>query len=328
MSTPVVLMFSGQGSQYYRMGLELYRQHPRFRLWMDHCDEIARPLIGTSLCEVLYQEGDRGQPFDRLLYSNPALVAFEFSLARVLMEAGVRPDCLLGYSLGEISAAVVGGAITLEDALGFVVAYAQLLEAESPPASMLAVLDAPALETRYAELFDGCSVSARNFDRHLVVCGAATAIARLREALVRDGVAHQLLAVNYGFHTALMQPLQAKVLALGRRIDFRPLRIPVVSSLDGRRFEAGQPIDDWPEHLWAMSREPVAFDATLRSLLPRGDQRFVDVGPSGTLATFVKYLLPPSSGSEFLEVITPFGRDQASLAGALQRLGARDACHA
>lgn len=325
MALPVVFMFSGQGSQYYQMGRELYEHHPRFRMWLDLCDEITRPLIDCSLCDVLYRDGDKARPFDRLLYSNPALVSFEYSLARVLMEAGAAPECLLGYSLGEVSATIVGGALGLEDGLRFVVEYARLLEAESPPAHMLAIVDAPALETRYAEVLRECWVTARNFDKHLVLTGPAPAVQRLRAELVRDGVLHQQLAVNYGFHTGMLEPLERRVVELAQGLDFKPLRIPTVSCLDGRTFDGRSDTGHWPGHLWSMSRHPVAFDATIRGLLAKGDYHFVDVGPSGTLATFIKYLLPVSSGSAYGDVINPFGKDLRTYGNALRSLGLSDA---
>ena len=328
MRLPVVFMFSGQSSQYHQMGRELYDRHPRFRMWMQYCDEIAAPLIGGSLCDMLYRDGNKGMPFDRLLHTNPALISFEYSLARVMMEAGATPDYLLGYSLGELSAAIVGEALTVEQGIGFVVEYAKLIESESPPATMLAVIDAPDIETRYAERLAGCWVTARNFDRHLVVTGPVEAIKRLRDTLTRDGVLHQVLAVNYGFHTEMQQPLEARFMALARTLDFDALRIPVVSCLDGAVYDGKTDIDGWQQRFWNTFRHPVAFDATVRGLLDRGDLHFLDVGPSGTLATFVKYLLPAGSASLSNDVINPFGRDLQTYSSALQRIGVNDPhCH-
>jgi bacillaene synthase trans-acting acyltransferase len=328
MRLPVVFMFSGQSSQYHQMGRELYDRHPRFRMWMEHCDEIAAPMIGCSLCEVLYRDGDKNKPFDRLLHTNPALISFEYSLARVLMEAGATPDYLLGYSLGELSAAIVGGALTLEQGIGFAVDYARLVESESPPATMLAVIDVPDIESRYADQLAGCWVTARNFDRHLVVTGPVAAIRRLRDALTRDGVLHQVLAVNYGFHTEMQQPLESRFMELGRKRDFHALRIPLISCVDGAVYGSDADIDGWRQRFWTTFRHPVAFDTTVRGLLGKGDFHFLDVGPSGTLATFVKYLLPAGSASMFSEVINPFGNDSRTYANALQRIGLTDAhCH-
>lgn len=325
MDLPVVFMFSGQSSQYFRMGAQLYERHPRFRMWMDHCDEIAAPLIGCSICEVLYgDKNDKAAPFDRLLHTNPALVSFEFSLARVLMEAGATPSHLLGYSLGEVSAAVVGGALSLEQGLEFVVDYARLLESESPPARMMAVIDAPMMETRYAEPFHGCWITARNFDRHVVVTGPVASVQRLQEALLRDGVVHQLLAVKYGFHTPMLEPLKSQVTGMAQKLNFSPLRIPFVSCEEGSVYDAGTPVERWSQHLWSMSRQPVAFDATIKRLLEKGDFHFVDVGPSGTLSTFVKYLLSSTSASTFGDVINAFGRDQQTYADAVRRMGLTD----
>ena len=324
MRLPVVFMFSGQSSQYYQMGRELYHSHPRFRMWMDHCDEIAEPLIGRSLSDILYGEGDKSKPFDRLLYTNPALLCFEYSLARVLIEAGVKPDYLLGYSLGEFSAAVVGGALTLEQGIRFIVDYAKLIEAECPPARMLAVLDLPTVETRYADLFDGCWLTARNFDRHIVVTGSVPAIQSLREAMLNDNVVHQLLAVNFGFHTEMVQPIEHKMLELAQQIDFQPLQVPCISSFDGSIRDAQFDTNLWPRHFWSLSRHPIAFDTTVQSLLRRGDHCFLDVGPSGTLATFVKYLLPAQSASVFSDVVNPFGRDNRTFGNALRCGGVVD----
>jgi acyl transferase domain-containing protein len=325
MDLPVVFMFSGQGSQYHQMGRELYDRHPRFRMWMDHCDELAQPLIGRSLCEILYRGDDKTRPFDRLLHTNPTLVAFEYSLAKVLMEAGAKPAYLLGYSLGELAAAIIGGAMSLEQGLRFAVEYATLVEAESPPAQMLAVIDAPDLAQTHADAFEGCWVTARNFDRHQVVTGPVEVIQRLRAVLAGEGIVHQVLAVNYGFHTPMQQPLESRLLQLAHGQDFQPLRIPFVSCRDGAVLDRDTDPGVWPLRLWSTFRHPVEFGAAVRGLLQRGDFHFIDVGPSGTLSTFVKYLVPAGSSASFGEVINPFGRDLQTYAGALRRMGLDDA---
>ena len=137
MKKPTVFMFSGQGSQYYQMGKELYEKHPRFKLWMNHCDNIVSPLIETSLIEVLYEQHKKSEPFDNIVYTNPALLSIEYSLAKILMESGIKPDFFLGYSLGELTAAILSQGISLEQGLQLSVSFAKLLERESPPAKCL-----------------------------------------------------------------------------------------------------------------------------------------------------------------------------------------------
>ena len=110
MTRPVVFMFPGQGAQYYQMARELYDTHPRFKLWMQFCDEIARPLLNASLVDTIYQ-GEASNEFDRITLTNPALLAVEFSLAKIIMEMGIQPDFLVGYSLGVYCGGGVGGDI-------------------------------------------------------------------------------------------------------------------------------------------------------------------------------------------------------------------------
>lgn len=290
------------------MGKELYENYPRFKLWLDYCDDTVQPLTKTSLIDVLYRQGSRSNAFDRILYSNPALLCIEYSLARVLMEIGLQPNYLLGYSLGEITACVLSGAISLEDGIRLTVECAKLLEAESPPAGMLAVIESPDIMTRYPEAFSNCWLSGKNFRNNFVVSGLAGDIQRLQEILHRENIVTQRLPVNYGFHTRLMDPLENAFKRLVDRTSFSPFSIQTFSSLKGGLIEEAD-----AEYFWELVRHPIAFDKTINRILQKGDFIFIDVGPSGTLATFVKYLLPPDSGSLHLETINPFGRDMESI---------------
>lgn len=132
MNKPIVFMFPGQGSQYYQMGRELYENNPYFHQCMSQCALIIQRKLGVSLIDVLYGEENKTAVFDRLLYSNPALLAIEYSIARTLINEGIQPDYLLGYSLGEFAASVMSGALTIEEGLSLVIDYAQLLEKKAP----------------------------------------------------------------------------------------------------------------------------------------------------------------------------------------------------
>lgn len=303
--TKVVFMFSGQGSQFYNMGAELYHNHPRFKYWMDECETIAAKLIGQSMLLEVFQPDKREQPFDRLLFTNPALFSVQYSLAQVLMEMGIKPDMLLGYSLGETTSAVVSSALTLEEGLTLTVESAKMLEAEAPVAPMMAVIDKEDTFTKLRAVFRNCHHTGTNFDINYVVSGLEADINRAQKALTGLKILNQKLPVNYGFHTPLMAPFEAQYKSIVDGLNFKPCQIPVVSS-----FTAEPVASINGALLWQVLREKVAFQTTIKNLLEQGDDYlFIDVGPSGTLSMFVKYNLPKGANSQHLEVMNQFGKD-------------------
>ena len=309
-------MFSGQGSQYYRMGKELYENHPRFKLWMDHCDEMIHPLTQTSLIEILYRKPrNKSEPFDQILYTNPALLCIEYSLTQVLMEMEIKPDYLLGYSLGEIIASVIGCAISLEEGIQVVVEFAKLLKNETRPAGMLAIIESTDIITQFPDLFQKCWLTGKNFQNNFVMSGLSEDIRYLQEALNQKNITSQRLPVNYGFHTELMDPLEEKFKQLVRRINFSSIRIPIISSL---KAKVVQKVSD--DYFWEVIRQPVEFEKTISWMIQEDDYFFIDVGPSGSLATFVKYLLPANSNSIHMEMMNQFGKDIHSLEKLRSRL--------
>ena len=304
MKKPIVFMFSGQGSQYYHMGKALYENHPRFKLWMDHCNEVVHPLIKVSLIDILYMQENKHEVFDEVLYTSPALLSIEYSLARLLMELDIQPDYLLGYSLGEITAAVVSGAVSLEDGVRFVVDSAKLLRAETPPAEMLSIIESTDIMDRFADDFRGCWLTGENFQGNFVVSGLVADIQNLRRIMEMGGITTRKLAVNYGFHTQLIDPMENGFRQLACRVNFFENRIPVVSACQAKEIT-----EISEDYLWQVFRRPVKFEQTIQAMLVSGDYAFIDVGPSGSLATFVKYILPDNSDSLYLEALNQFGRD-------------------
>lgn len=308
MNKPIIFMFSGQGSQYYQMGKELYENHTQFRNWMDYCDEIVSPLIQASLIDVLYRGEGKSKSFDRLLYTNPALLCIEYSLANVLKGMGIQPDFLMGYSLGEIIASVFSGAISLEDGIQLVIGIARIAEEKTQPVEMLAIMESKKIMTEFPDLFRHCWLTGTNFQKNFVVCGLSSTIQHLKESLNKKDILSQILPVKYGFHTELLDPYEAEYKQLVRGINLLPVRIPIISSI---KTEIIQELNE--DYLWKVIRSPVDFEKTVDWILKIGDYTFIDAGPSGSLATFVKYILPSNSNSNSLQMINQFGKDLNSI---------------
>src|SRR5262249_17196447 len=201
MTNTTVFMFSGQGSQYFHMGRALYDGDDTFREWMIELDDIARVESGRSVIETLYSdECGKGDPFDRTLLTHPAIFMVEYSLAQSLMRAGVRPDVVLGVSLGSFAAAAVAGFIGVEDALTAVMRQATALEECCEPGGMIAVLADPAL---FAEDFlsGRGELAAVHFSSHFVVSARRAEIEAVPCRLRKRSIGYQRLPVSVPFHS-------------------------------------------------------------------------------------------------------------------------------
>lgn len=311
MKVPIVFMYSGQGSQYFQMGADLYEHHPRFRLWMNYCAELSRPMLGDcSLIDVIYRQGEKQTPFDRLFYSNPALIAIQYSLTRVLMEEGVKPAYTMGYSLGELVAAIVSGCIDIEQGLNLSIRCAQLLETKTPVAKMLAVVANRSLYDEKSELFLDVWLTGNNCDTNFVVTGLVGSVDKLIGKLEEMGISCVTLPVRYGFHTELIECIRDEFDSLFAEITIKQAKIPMFSL---RSSELIREVSG--EYFWEVFRNPVDFATIIPEFIKKGFDTFVDVGPSASLATFLKYIGDSHSFStlEVHSTLNQFGNDRTAV---------------
>ena len=315
MTAGTVFMFSGQGSQYFQMGRALYDHNQTFRDWMLRLDAIARRVAGTSVVGTLYDDARRkGDAFDRTLLTHPAIFMVEYSLAQALMDAGVLPDIVLGVSLGSFAAAAVAGFLDVDDALNAVIGQAVAFEECGEPGGMTAVLASPAL---FDENFlCGCSeLAAINFSSHFVVSARRTELAEIDAELKKRGVVYQRLPVSFPFHSRWIEGAKARFEPFMRSIRFRKGRLPLVCS-----DQAAVLPELTEDYFWDIVRHPMRFREAAARLEQHGSRRYVDLGPSGTLATFLKYGMPTTSASTVHAILTPFGGDQKSFAATVSAL--------
>jgi len=318
MMKKMIWMFAGQGAQYYQMGRELYEREPVFRQFMERADHLVRELINESLLDVIYRHrANRFEPFRRLLHTHPAILIFECAIAEVLVRRGLRPDYLLGYSLGEYACLVLSGAISFEEALVALIKQAELVEYCVPCGQMLAILDSADLIDRHPEAFRRCVPVAYNSPRNFVVSAPTEALTQLQQFLKARGILFVELPVDYPFHTPQIDLLRTVSEAILSRVRLSSLQIPIITAEQGGFLNKPS-----AKHLWDVTRNLVDFAKTIRQLEASGPYLYVDLGPSGSMATAVKYNLNRASQSEFLIVSSPFGHEGKNLESLLEKRAA------
>jgi bacillaene synthase trans-acting acyltransferase len=307
-----VFVFSGQGSQYYRMGLSLHEQDPLFREQLERLNALAASLGVPGVVDAVFA-GQLSDSFDRTLLTHPAIFIFEYALALRLMAGGVKPDVVLGASMGTFAAATVAGCMDERTALRAVIAQAQALETHCAPGGMVAILDKPALQSSERFLDDRSELAAIHFDKHFVVAAQAADTAAIETELKQRGMTHQRLAVSYAFHSRWIDDARVPFLSAIADLSLQPARIPLACCMRADPAAGSLTRED----LWYMARKPIRFFDTVARLDAQGPFRYIDVGPSGTMATFLKYALPGGSASIAQPILTPFGQDVRNLGAVL-----------
>jgi len=290
------------------MGAELYTSDPAYRAAFERCADIAGDVRGRSLVDSVF-----GRPmadsdgYDDLEETNLALLAQGYATAQSLLARGVRPDALAGYSLGELTAAVVSGALGLEQALGLVRAQARHVARRAPQAAMVAILASPALMLEHPALGRLGEIACINSPRHFVVTARLADFDALAAELARLDVNWARLPVRYGFHGSLLDAAEPGYAEHAGHIEFREPAWPVYSSLLAarvRRYDG--------RHFWQVARGLLRFRDLIVNLWAAEPRVFVDCSPTGTLASFARQILGHQEAA--LVSMNRFGRNLDTMA--------------
>ncbi|MEE8586251.1 MAG: beta-ketoacyl synthase N-terminal-like domain-containing protein, partial [Acidobacteriota bacterium] len=305
---PVAFLLPGLGSQYPGMARELYQKEPVFRRELDRCAELLQPLLGENLLKVIYppeaQDGSAripagsGTDLRRMLgrqqesespdserlnqtrLAQPAIFALEYSLAQLWMSWGIRPQALIGYSVGEYVAACLAGVLSLEAALKLVARRAQLI-GSLPAGAMLSV---PFSRDRSEGLLgEDLWLAAVNGPQQSVLAGSAEAVEALQKRLEEEGESCRRLQTTHAFHTPLLEPICEEITRLASSLQPAEPRIPCISNLTGSWMSADQATDPgyWAEH----ACRPVLFGQGIEEILKEPDYLMLEVGPGQTLGS-------------------------------------------
>ncbi len=315
----VVFIFSGQGSQYVNMGLELYKTEPVFREQVDRCARILQPHLGLDLREVIYPPEDKVQDAEQKLVqtyiTQPALFTIEYALAKLWMSWGVHPVAMVGHSIGEYVAACLAGVFSLEDALTVVAARGRLMQ-ELPGGSMLAVfLSEKELQPLLNEKL---SIAVINLPSLCVVSDEKEAIADLEKQLSNKNVLCRNIRTSHAFHSRMMDPIINAFAEQVKQVRLNAQRIPFASNVTGTWITPDEAMNPeyWARHL----RQTVRFSDCIKELLKEPNRILLEVGPGSTFSTLAKQ--HPDAGEQIILSSTRHPKESKSdLAYILNTLG-------
>ncbi|KAI0343639.1 ketoacyl-synt-domain-containing protein [Trametopsis cervina] len=288
----LIFVFSGQGGQYKGMGARLYQTLPSFRRVIDYCNSKLLAWGFSDILRVINPQEDDGHE-DFQTYQC-AVFALECALAAVWTSWGLKPDAVVGHSLGEYAALVSASVLSLDHALSLVAGRARLMaeKCASGESGMLAVKMSSESATELLDNYDGLSIACFNSAEDVVIAGKSEQLDKLQAALKSSGRKCARVNVPFAYHTAAMDPLLNDLTDLAGGVKLNPPSVPVVSNVHGSVVQPGDASVFTAQYFARHCGEPVRFDQGIRELRKMSDFQeaniWLELGPHPTTLPMIR----------------------------------------
>ncbi|UKP00620.1 type I polyketide synthase [Nostoc sp. UHCC 0870] len=328
----IAFLFTGQGSQYQNMGWELYQTAPLFQQTIDKCCELLHPYLDVDLRSILFTTEDKTNispytptplhPYTltQTLYTQPALFILEYALCQLWLSWGIKPDFLIGHSIGEYVAACIAGVFSLEDGLKLITARARLMQ-ELPQGKMVAVAaSASQLQNLLLPYHQQVSIAAINAPNNTVISGETSAIEKIIAVLTSQNIQTTALSVSHAFHSPMMAAMLGEFEKIAAIINFHPPKYPIISNVTGNLInsEISTP-EYWCRHI----RQPVQFLAGVETLIQQNCSIFLEIGAKPILLQMARSVIAQADKYLWLPSLQPKQQDWQVILSSIAALYGR-----
>lgn len=314
----IVFVFPGQGGQWLGMGRQLLEQEPVFRHAIERCEQALRPFVNWSLLGQL-TASEVDSRLEEIDVVQPVLFAIQIALAELWRSWGVQPDAVVGHSMGEIAAAQVAGALSLEDAARIICTRSKLMRSVSGKGAMAVVgLPLEQTDSLLANYRDRLSVAVSNSPTSTVLSGDPAALEEVLAGLRVQNIFCRPVKVDVAAHSPQMVPLRPDLVADVQMIRPQAASIPIYSTVTGA-VESGAALnaDYWGRNLC----QPVRFTDATQRLFADGHFIFIEINPHPILLNAVEQTAQAISGDYRLALVESLRRGEDEILTIYSALG-------
>jgi len=279
----VAFLFTGQGSQYFGMCKDLYDKSVLFNKHINDAAYHVNKHLDVNILDVIYTN-DNNELINQTGYTQPALFVIEYALAMTWMNVGVKPDLLMGHSVGEFAAAVIAGIMSLPAGAELISMRAKLMQDLPGGGAMAAIMANKQVVTSYVDQlkskFEHIDIAAVNGPKQVVVSGSEDAVLACIDLALVDKVKARQLVVSHAFHSSLMSPMLNEFAKVAIKHDFHAPKTKLVSNLTGSFMQDAPSSSYWVDHV----RLPVLFSQGVDCCVSDLPTIFIEVGPEAVLS--------------------------------------------
>lgn len=266
------------------MTLQLYEIDEYFRKLMNELNEKFKRRLQFSVLEELYKSENKGKSFDDIKYTHPAIFMVEYAMAKLLEHNGIHPDTVIGSSIGEMTALVIAGSLSCDEAIELICRQIYILEDVSANGAMIAVLDKTENYIKDDYIKQVSYLASVSYNKHFVISCENSKLSEICSYLKENNISHQVLPVKYGFHSSLVDDIYARYIDESQNILIKSPKINYISAMDSKEkvnvTEKG--------YLARVIKEPMNLEKALQQIPKIHTELFVDISPMGSLISMVK----------------------------------------